>query len=168
MYPFSVNSTRESRKPLFSHFFICYFKSIIKPQYLIMEIIDNFQLFGLSKYLGCLNPLVAQMVKHLPTMRKTWFDPWVGKIPWKRKWQPTLVLLPGKSHGWRSLVGYSPWGHKEWDMTERPHFHFLFKYSGYSDSQVIFSSHLTITPLNYLYVCIFISSVLMPLSRLFD
>jgi len=35
---------------------------------------------------------------------------WVGKIPWRRKWQPTPVFLPGKSHGWRSLVGYSPWG----------------------------------------------------------
>ena len=46
------------------------------------------------------------------------FNPWVGKIPWRRKWQPTPVLLPGKSHGWRSLVAYSPWGHKESDTTE--------------------------------------------------
>ena len=38
------------------------------------------------------------------------FDPWVGKIHWRRKWQSTPVLLPGKSHGQRSLVGYSPWG----------------------------------------------------------
>ena len=37
---------------------------------------------------------------------------------WRRKWQPTPVFLPGKSHGRRSLVGYSPWGHKESDMTE--------------------------------------------------
>ena len=36
------------------------------------------------------------------------FDPWVGKIPWRRAWKPTLVLLPGESHGQRSLVGYSP------------------------------------------------------------
>ena len=36
-------------------------------------------------------------------------DPWVGKIPWRRKWQPTPVILPGESHGRRSLVGYSPW-----------------------------------------------------------
>ena len=41
------------------------------------------------------------------------FDPWVRKIPWRRKWQPSPVLLPGKSHGRRSLVGYSPWGRKE-------------------------------------------------------
>ena len=46
------------------------------------------------------------------------FSPWVRKIPWRRAWQPTLVLLPGKSHGQRSLVGYSPWGLKELDMTE--------------------------------------------------
>ena len=51
-------------------------------------------------------------------------DPWVGKIPWRRKWQPTPVLLPGESHGQRSLAGYSPWGRKESDPTERLHFHF--------------------------------------------
>ena len=50
------------------------------------------------------------------------FDPWVGKIPWTRKWQPTPVLLPGKFHGERNLVGYSPWGHKESDMTEQLQF----------------------------------------------
>ena len=44
---------------------------------------------------------------------------------WGRKWQPTPVFLPGKSHGRRSLVGYSPRGHKESDTTERLHFHFL-------------------------------------------
>jgi len=49
-------------------------------------------------------------------------DPWVGKIPWRRKWQPTPGLLPVKSHGRRSLVGHSPWGHKESDTTERLHF----------------------------------------------
>ena len=56
--------------------------------------------------------------------RRLGFDPWVRKIPWRRKWQSTPVLLPGKSHGQRSLVGYSTWGHKESDMTERLHFHF--------------------------------------------
>ena len=39
-------------------------------------------------------------------------------VSWRRKRQPTPVLLPGKSNGWRSLVGYSPWGCKEWDKTE--------------------------------------------------
>ena len=46
--------------------------------------------------------------------RRHGFDPWVRKIPWRRKQQPTPVFLPGKSHGQRSLVGYSSWGHKEW------------------------------------------------------
>jgi len=44
--------------------------------------------------------------------RDTWFDSWVRKIPWRRKWQPTPVFLPGESQGQRSLAGYSPWGHK--------------------------------------------------------
>ena len=42
--------------------------------------------------------------------RRHRFHPWIGKVPWKRKWQPTPVFLPGKSHGQRSLAGYSPWG----------------------------------------------------------
>ena len=64
------------------------------------------------------------MVKHLPAMQETQ-DTWIGKILWRRKWQPTPVLLPGKSHGRRSMVGYSPWSHKELDMTEQLHFHFF-------------------------------------------
>ena len=47
------------------------------------------------------------------------FNPWVGKIPWRRAWQPTPVFLSGKSHGQRSLAGYNPWGHKESDITEQ-------------------------------------------------
>ena len=46
------------------------------------------------------------------------FDPWIGKIPWRRAGQPTPVFLPGKSHGQRSLAGYSPQGHRELDSTE--------------------------------------------------
>jgi len=46
------------------------------------------------------------------------FDPRVGKIPWRRAWQPIPVFLPGKSHGQRNLAGYSPKGHKESDRTE--------------------------------------------------
>ena len=57
--------------------------------------------------------------------RRPRFEPWVGKIPWRRKWQPTPGLLPGKSHGQRNLVDYSPWGRKESDTTESLHFHFL-------------------------------------------
>ena len=62
--------------------------------------------------------LVAQMVKNLLQCRRPQFDPWVGKIPWRREWLPTPVFLPGEFHGDRSLVGYSSWGHKELDTTE--------------------------------------------------
>ena len=49
--------------------------------------------------------------------RRHRFNPWVRKIPWRRKWQPTLAILPRNSHGQRSL-GYNPWGHKESDVDE--------------------------------------------------
>ena len=87
------------------------------------------------------------MVKKLLPWRRHGFNPWVGKIPWEREWQPTPVsglenfhkhrsleqrrqphptpvLLPGKSHGRRSLVGCSPWGRWESDTSDRLHFHF--------------------------------------------
>ena len=60
--------------------------------------------------------------------RRPRFHPWVGKIPWRRKWQPTPVLLPGKSHGQRSLVDSSPWGHKESGTTERLALTYLMEY----------------------------------------
>ena len=62
----------------------------------------------------------ALVVKHLPAnaedMRRE-LDPWVGKTPWRRAWQPAPVSLPGGPHGQRSLVGYSPRGGKESDTT---------------------------------------------------
>ena len=56
--------------------------------------------------------------------RRCRFDPWVRKIPWRRAWQPTSIFLPGEAHRQRSLVGYSPWGHKESDTTEHTHTHY--------------------------------------------
>ena len=59
-----------------------------------------------------------------PTLTGCWrrrFDPWVRKIPWRRRWQPNPVFLPEKSHGQRSLAVYSPWGRKESDMNEHTH-----------------------------------------------
>ena len=52
------------------------------------------------------------MVNYLLPSRRYMFNHWVGKIPWRRKWQPIPVVLPGKSHGQRSLADYSPWGLK--------------------------------------------------------
>ena len=63
------------------------------------------------------NTVLTVPLKHLQ-FRRGRFHPWVGKIPWRRKWQPTLVFLPGESRGQTSLVGYSPWAHRESDMTE--------------------------------------------------
>ena len=53
------------------------------------------------------------------------FDPWVRKTPWRTTWQPASGFLPGESHGQRSLVGYSSWGHKELDMTESVHTQYI-------------------------------------------
>ena len=65
------------------------------------------------------NSLVAQMVKHLPTMQETQVQSLGQEDPLEKE---MAVLLPGKSHGWRSLVGYSPWGRKELDTAEQLHF----------------------------------------------
>ena len=62
---------------------------------------------------------MAQPVTNPPQCRRPESNPWVAKILWRRAWQPTPVFLPGEFHGQRSLVGYSPWGQKESDMTER-------------------------------------------------
>ena len=70
--------------------------------------------FGVDEWCS----LEVQMVKCLPAMRETWVWSWVGKILWRRKWQPTPLILSGKSRGLRSLAGYSPRGRKESDRTE--------------------------------------------------
>ena len=63
---------------------------------------------------------VGSDIKNLPACRTSRFDPWVGKIPWRRKWESTPVFLPAELHGQRSLVGYSPQGHKQLDRMECP------------------------------------------------
>ena len=73
------------------------------------------------------------MVKNPPVnagdARALGFNPWVRKIPWKGKWQPTPVFLPGESHGQRSLAGYSPLDCKESDMTKHAAEHIFYRYS---------------------------------------
>ena len=74
------------------------------------------------------------IAKNPSAMQEVWFDPWVMKILLRRKWQSTPVFLPGKFHGQRSLVGYSPRGHKESDTTEQlTHTHSHFSLSVLSD-----------------------------------
>ena len=53
----------------------------------------------------------GSVVKNLPAKQEMGFDPWVGKIPWRKKRQPTSIFVPGKFQGQRSLVGYSQWVH---------------------------------------------------------
>ena len=87
--------------------------------------------------------LVAQMVKRLPHCSgRPGFSPWGKKISWGMKWQPTSVFLPGESHGWRSLTGYSPRGCKESDMTEQ--FYFLLFIGGWAQTSVFFLVFLEI------------------------
>jgi len=77
---------------------------------------------------------IASLVADGKTSARNAGDPGsipVGKIPWRRKWQSTPAFLPGKSHGRRSLIGYSPWGRKESDTTDRLHFHFIALESRY-------------------------------------
>ena len=76
---------------------------------------------GISNILQCVGQSYSKAFPSKNTELNT------CKISWRRKWQPIPMFLPGESHGRRSLVGYSPWGCKESDMTERLHFHFHFQ-----------------------------------------
>ena len=92
------------------------------PRHWVKHILDvsvNVFLDEMSMWImGWVQQIVLSNVVWLSSKESTYqcrrygFSPWVRKIPWKRKWQPTPVFLPGKSQGQRSLVGYSPWGCK--------------------------------------------------------
>ena len=91
--------------------------------------------------------------------RRHGFDPWVRKIPWRREWQTTPILLSGKFHGQRNLVGYRPRGHKESDMTER----LSLQRQRIHKISVYYKCHITVLhalPINSSYInkCIFITS----------
>ena len=106
------NNSSKNKKPL--SIFSSHLRKVVVQQ------LSN-KMFVLSWAKDPMASLVAQRLVCLQC-RRPGFDPWSGKIPWRRKWQPTPVFLPGESHGWRSLVGCSPRGHKESDTTERLHF----------------------------------------------
>ena len=72
----------------------------------------------LSLTIVFLKPVYGLMVKNPPANQEMRVRPLDQEYPWRRKWQPTPVFLPGKSHGQRSLTVYCPWGHKESDSTE--------------------------------------------------
>ena len=80
------------------------------------------------------------MVKNLPAMQETWIQSRVGKVPWRRERQPTPVFLPEESYGQKSLMGYSPWGHKESDRTEQMSIYTRCTLSSFSFRKEILSS----------------------------
>ena len=111
--------------------FICYLMNEVLFVRLVITLHPS--LLNTILHLSLFNPQVL-----IPIQRPVWhsgkesacqcrknkrhgFDPWVGKVPQSRKWQPTLLFLSGKFRGQRSLVGYSPWGCKEWNMTDHTH-----------------------------------------------
>ena len=71
------------------------------------------------------------------------FDPWVGKIPWRRAWQPTAVFLPEESHGQRSLAGYSPWGRRVGFSGATEHAHTQSLYNWGRGGEVLFEKNQT-------------------------
>ena len=84
-----------------------------------MRVKDHFYMVQPKKSAGLPRWLVVKESACQCRSPNRWgFHPWVGKILWRREWQPTPVFLPGESHGQRSLVGYSLWGHRESDMPE--------------------------------------------------
>ena len=97
-----------SFKPTFSLSSFTFIKRLFSFKVLLTVLKLSLK-FNLQKQRAC---LIVQSVKNLPAMQETriWFL--VGKIPWRRKRQPTPVFLPGESRGQRSLEGYSPQGHK--------------------------------------------------------
>ena len=95
------------------------------PQFILWLTLDGVHSMGLDKFIIMCIHHKSGLPRWLSGKEPTWqcrrlkgcgFDKsssWVRKSPWRRKWQPTSVFLPGKVHGQRSLVGYSPWSHKE-------------------------------------------------------
>ena len=91
-------------KAFSSYLFIHFLVYINMDSWIFILLVETYPQLGLSRWLS-------------GKERRRGFDPWVRKIPWRKKWQHTPVFLPGESHGQRSLVGYGPWGPKESDMT---------------------------------------------------
>ena len=115
---FSSMSTHQHPWP---HSWWCYFQSLGFKEFSLLQnhpVFTSIQgtfilITGLPKW-----PSIKESTCQCRRCWRCWFNPWVGKIPWRRKWQPTPVFLPRKSHGQKSLVGYSPWCHKQLDITE--------------------------------------------------
>ena len=109
---------------------ICYCYSVCEAsQGKASGLCDNHCWFTNPVYLPKVFPGGSSGKESACQCRKHGFDPWVGQIPWRRKWLPTLVFLPREFHVQRCLVGYSPWTHKKPDMTERLGTHLSSQYA---------------------------------------
>ena len=82
-----------------------YIKSMLCIIYTILCIIYIYNIMGLPRWLSG-----KESTSQYRRLKRCRFNPWVRKIPWRKKWQPTPIFLPEKSHGQGSLAGYSPWG----------------------------------------------------------
>ena len=91
---------------------------------------------------------MAQTIKEtFLQCRRPEFDPWVGKIPWRKERIPTPVLLPAEFHGQRSLLGYSPWDHKDSDMTDwLQHIHAL------THTHIYFNTSVSLLIFDYIFM----------------
>ena len=116
-----VSGVKLVEKHIFSRCFLVPRISYIKRErtnFIMFFELSLEDVFHHLQKIGTCYQVVQRLKRLLPTW-ETGFDPWVRKIPWSRKRQPTPVFMPGKSHGPRSLVGHNPWGCKESDTTER-------------------------------------------------
>jgi len=118
-YPCPPTVTKELPNHLFPGYWPSLTVSTWENPFQILNILNGTSYLGpgLPRWLGAKEP-ACQCRRH----QRCGFDPWVRKILWSRKWQPTPVFLPRESHGQRSLVGCSPWGHRvrhDWAHTHR-------------------------------------------------
>ena len=88
------------------------------PLSMMLTVALAYMTFTVLRYVPSGAPKWLSSKEHACQCRRHGFSCWVRNIPWRRKWQPTLVFLPGKSCGQRSLMSYSPWGCKESDTTK--------------------------------------------------
>ena len=122
---FSSRFTLHQYYPWFLSKRLCVQPKILENEGGSTEVIfSRCQLLSIAVICFCSVPDIDELLKCLSSKesacqcRRHRFKPWVRKIPWWRKWQPIPVILPVKSHGRRSLAGYSSWSQKESDMTE--------------------------------------------------
>ena len=95
---------------------VCRFISLCKWDYTVYAVfLNDFLQYNYVE----IHPCWLRQQRASLQCRRPGFDPWIRKIPWRRKWQPTPIFLPGESPGQRKLAGYSPWDHTDLGRTER-------------------------------------------------